>query len=345
MLKHHKKIIGLIVLLLLLGGGWFFIANHLTKRLESMIAVGTEHLRKEGYDVSYSGIKFSFNPFTLQATVHEPQIKNGQNFIDWKGHEAIITLHPWSFNTLHFSFPGEQRFGIPPSLSLPADALHVEQAQGTLHLALDGHPESATLDVGQLSFLSDNQPQPIALQTLSLNVGNLKDPLTLKLSLSTRVANIEKLLNQEPREHPFTINFVADLGGIEPGARLPKSFAEWRDAGGVLEVRLLKLDWPPIVAEIEGTLTLDEGLYPLGSFTSRISGYEQLLNDMAALGWIKKKKVNMALFVLELLSSKGEMGEKYLKAPITLQNKVLSVGPAPLLKLKPIGGPINLEGL
>lgn len=336
MLKHQKKILGLIVLLLLLGGGWFFFTNHLTKRLESIIAVGTERLRKEGYDVSYSGIKFSFNPFTLQATLHDPHIKNAHS-VDWKGHEAVITLHPWSFNTMHFSFPGEQQLGIPPSLSLPADILHIEGAQGTLHLAFDGHPESAMLDIGQLSFLSGNQPQPLALQTLSLQLSNLNDPLTLKLSLSTQVANVEKLLDQDPREHPCIVNFVADLGGIDAGTMLPKPLAEWRDTGGVLEVRLLKFDWPPIAAELEGTLTLDENMYPLGSFSSRLSGYEQLLDDMVALGWIKKKKVNMALFVLELLSSKGEGGEKYLKAPITLQNKVLSLGPVPLLKLKPIG--------
>lgn len=166
----------------------------------------------------------------------------------------------------------------------------------------------------------------------------MTDPLHLKLSLSTQFINVEKLLNKEPQEHPLMVNIVADLSGFKPQLPFPKTLAEWRDGGGVLEVRLLKMDWPPILAEAEGTLTLDEEMYPLGSFSSRISGYREALNDMVELGWIKKKRATVALFMLDLFSSSDEKGEKQLKAPITLQNKKLSVGPAPLLKLKPIGG-------
>ena len=205
-----------------------------------------------------------------------------------------------------------------------------------MDLTSKGQLDNVTVTVEHLSSFLGDHPQPLSLKDLSLHVSNIMDSLNLKLSISTKLMNIEKLLNKDPIDHPLSINFVADLSGFKSELPFPKSLAAWRDGGGVLEVRLLKIDWPPIFAELEGTLTIDEEMYPLGAFSSRISGYREAINDMVELEWLKKKKAALALFMLDLLSSSDEKGEKQLKAPITLQNKRLSVGPASLLKLKPM---------
>ena len=77
-------------------------------------------------------------------------------------------------------------------------------------------------------------------------------------------------------------------------------------------------------------------MYLLGSFSSRIQGYQEALADMVSLGWINKKKAATASFILDLFSSPNSSGGKTLTVPITLQNGVLSIGPAPLLKLQPL---------
>lgn len=341
MIRNHKKLfIVFIVLFLfvLLGtAAWLTFASYSKKWLEARINVLMADLKKKGLPLSYSKYKVRVTPFSVQATIHKPHLKAPQNQFEWQGEKMIVSMHPWERFTLNFTFSGIQKLALPQQTTFPLGVLHLEGAKGHLHLTSHGEPESAALTVDHLTSVLGDQLQPLALKNLSLNVSQIQDPLNLKLSLSSQLLNINKYLKTTATDHPFTINFVADLSGFKSNHPFPKSLAEWRDGGGVLEVRLLKIDWPPILAEMEGTLTLDEGMYPLGSFSSRIWGYREAINDMVALGWIKNKKAVVALFMLDLFASSDEKGEKHLVAPITLQNKRLSIGPAPLLKLKPLG--------
>lgn len=339
MLKNRKKILIVILLFIsLVIAAWLIFFQYGARWLEDRMTLAIEDLKQQGYTVSYSMLKISGNPLSIQAMIQNPHLKDPHGLVEWQGQEIKIIMRPWERHTLHCHFPGVQKLTLPQNSMLPLGILHLEGAKGAVHLTSHGHLENIAFTVDHLvSFLGD-QPQALSLKDLSLNINHITDPLNLKMSLSTQLINIEKLLNQPPREHPFTVNFIADLSGFKSPSPFPKSLAEWRDGGGVLEVRLLKIDWPPLLAEIEGTLTLDEEMYPLGSFSSRIWGYERAIHDMVELGWIKKKKATVALFMLGLFASSDEKGEKQLKAPITLQNKRFSIGPVPLLKLKPIGG-------
>jgi len=338
MLKSHKKLfIGLFLFVSLGITSWFIFASYSQNWLEGRINDLIVKLRTKGATISYSALHLSVTPLSVQATLQNPHIKDSHNLVDWQGQEIKIFVRPWDHTTLNFIFSGDQKLVVPQNPSFPLGTLHLEGAKGSLQLTSQGEPDRVILTVDHLSSILDDQVQPLSLKDFSFHVSQMRDPLHLKLSLSSQLINIEKHLKTTPTDHPFTINFVADLSGFKESLPFPKSLAAWRDGGGVVEVRLLKIDWPPILAELEGTLTLDEGMYPLGAFSSRIYGYRKAINDMVALGWIKQKKATVALFMLDLFASTDEKGEKLLKAPITLQNKRFSIGPAPLLKLKPIG--------
>lgn len=335
MLKSHKKLfIGLFLFVSLGITSWFVFASYSQNWLEERLNKLIVNLRKKGATISYSALHISMTPLSVQATLQNPHVKDSHNLVDWQGQEIKIFTRPWDHTTLNFIFSGDQKLVVPQNSSFPLGTLQLEGAKGTLQLTSRGEPESAALSADHLSSVLADQVQPLALKDFSLNVSHMRDPLHLKLSLSSQLVNIDKYLKTAPPDHPFTINFVADLSGYKEQLPFPNSLAAWRDGGGVLEVRLLKIDSPPILAEIEGTLTLDEGMYPLGSFSSRLYGYRKAINDMVALGWVKERKATVALFMLDLFASTDEKGEKLLKAPITLQNKRLSIGPAPLLKLK-----------
>lgn len=340
MLRNHKKLFIFLFFFFSIGmPAWFVFASYSQKWLEARLEVLITDLREKGVPLSYSKIDMKVTPFSVQATIHTPHIKNPQNHFEWQGQEVIVSMRPWDRYTLQCRFPGSQKLVVPQYAELPLGVLYLEGTEGSGTLSSKGHLENLIVRINHLSSVLGDQLQPLAFKDLSLTLSNMRDPLNLKVSLSSQLINIDKCLKTKPTEHPFTINFVADLSGFKSQRSFPKSLAEWRDGGGVLEVRLLKIDWPPILAEIEGTLTLDEGMYPLGSFSSRIWGYRKAINDMVELGWIKKKKAIVALFMLDLFASSDEKGEKHLVAPITLQNKRFSLGPAPLFKLKPISEP------
>lgn len=338
MLRNHKKlIIGLCLLIAIGVPAWLTFAAYSKKWLEARINVMAADLRKKGIPLSYSKLKMSVTPFTVRATLTDPHLKAPQHHFEWQGQEAIVSMSPWDRYALYISLPGDHRLALPHASPYPLGILHLEETTGLMTLNSEFHVEKLTVQIPHLSSVKEDLLQPLTLKNLSLTVNQLSDPLNLKLSLSTQLTNLEKCFKDAPPSSaPLTLTFIADLSDFQPKRPFPKSLAEWRDGGGVLEVRLLKIDWPPILAEIEGTLTLDENMYPLGSFSSRVYGYKKAIQDMVELGWIKQKKANMAFFMLDLLSASDGKGEKKLVVPLTLQNKRLSLGPVPLLKLQPI---------
>lgn len=326
--KSTIILIAIIIILSLCTLAWITVFNYATQQVRVRVQAAVLDLSKKGYEISFTSLEFSGNPFSIKATLHKPHFKDPKGLIKWDAQEVRVTVHPWQLSTLHYTLPGEQ------TIVNPRATVKLKDVSGTVHLNSKYRPDTASVVIPDLTPTLEGKAQPLVLKDLSLNVSNIAEPLSLKVSLSTKVENVEKLLNKAPTGHPFTVTLLADFSGYKSGLPFPKSLPAWRDGGGVLEVRQLTIDWPPVAAEIEGTLTLDQDMYPLGSFTSKIIGYEELVNDMVDLGVIKEKHATVAMFMLNLLAT-DVRGKKQLQAPITLQDKELSVGPVRLMKLKP----------
>jgi len=339
MLRNRKKLFASLLILISLGViGWFVLFEYSVRKLENRLEILAIDLRQKGYVVSYSNVEITGNPLFVKAVFRNPHIKDPKGFFEWQGQEVDITMRPWEFNTLHCRFPGDQKVSVPQNTPIPLGVLSLEGAKGVLALRPKGAFEEVTFMVDRITSLIGDQPQPLFLQASSLKVANLVDPMNSQVAFTTQLMNLEVFLKEAPSRHPLTVNLEAALSGFQSNKPFPRSLAEWRDGGGILDVNLLEFIWPPIRAEVEGTLTLDKKMYPLGSFSSRIQGYHEALTYMVQFGWMKKKNASAASFMLDLFSSADGENGKRLTVPITLQNKTFSVGPAPLFKLHPVGG-------
>lgn len=227
----------------------------------------------------------------------------------------------------------KQKISIPQNLSVPAEILSLEGAHGTLNLTHQGRLEEASFSVDHLHFMTKDTPQPIFLQALSLKVKNVSHPLDLQFSLSSNVNGLDAFLKATPPLQPLMLSLDATLSGFQ-GTTLPHSYAEWRDGGGVLEVKLLKLTLAPVIVTAEGTLTFDKDMYPLGSFSSHLVGYQEALSHLVETGYVKKKNASMVSFVLDIMSRADAKGSKQITVPITLQDRKISVGAIPLWKME-----------
>ncbi len=337
MSRNRKLLIAIFLIVLSLGTiSWFVLFEYSVKWVEERLFLLTKNLEKKGYTFSYSSVKFTGNPTLVKATFLTPHIKHPKGLFEWQGQEVDIYMNPWNFLTLTCSFPGDQKVFVPQNLPIPLGVLQFEDTSGVVKLTFLGKIDEVNLKARHITSVIGPQVQPIYLEETSLNIQNVSNPLNLKVSFSTNVFNIDKILKIEPLDHPLTVDFEGSLSGFQSQMPPPKSLMEWRDGGGVLDVSMLKFTWSPIRAEAEGALTMDKDMYPLGSFASRIVGYQEALTYLIQLGLVKQKNAAAASFVLELFSQPDENGTKRLKIPITLQNKRLSVGPASLLKLRPL---------
>lgn len=333
----RKKLFAIFLILISFTAiGWFVFFEYTVDWLEKQVEDVATNLTKKGFTLSYSKVEIKGNPFFLNIIFQKPSLKDPKGYFEWNGSEMILSLQLWQPYSLTCSFPGQQRLLVHQDIHIPLKELNFEGATGTLNLNTQGHLKELDVTIESVQPLVDSKVQPVFLENVSLKATKLIDPLNLEFSFSMDLSHLETLLDMTPLDYPCTINLTAHLAEYQSNRPLPRSLAEWRDGGGILEVTLLKISWFPIIGEAKGTLTLDKNMYPLGAFSSQISGYQDALADMVKLGWIKKKKAAGASFVFDLLSVPDESGARRLTVPITLQNGRISVGPAPLLKLQPV---------
>jgi hypothetical protein len=332
--QNRKKLIISLMSVLLVGMvGWFTLFKYSTQWLKTEVERATHDLKQKGYNIAYTDLTFQGHPLSIKATFHNPQVSDSLGSFNWKGQEINISMKPWNWYTLTVSLPHAQQISLPKHPSLSLETLSLEGGQGILKLTHQGQVDEISFFVNRLLFLSQNVPHPLFFQAFSLKATNVAKPLALRFSLTTEVKGMDAFLKEPPPLQPLVISLSAALGGFQ-GTTLPTSWNEWRDGGGVLDVSLLKFTWSPIAITAEGTLTFDKDMYPLGSFSSHIAGYQEALTRLVETGHIKKKNASMVSFVLDMMSRADAQGGKQLTVPITLQDRKVSVGAIPLWKLE-----------
>lgn len=335
-ITRKKLLAGIFFFLALIIVGGFILFEYTVKWLEGEVSSTKARLEQQGYTISYSSVAITGNPLLLEIRFENPSLKAPQGAWEWQGSGLVVSLYPWQPSVLRCSFPGDQKVTPPKNIPLSLGTLSVEGALGTFTLSSQGNVEQVDLTTKAITSLVGSQVQPVSVKKLSLSLSQLSNPLNAKFTFETEVANLESLLKVPPLDYSMTLTINGELSGYASKTSFPRSLSEWRDGGGVMEITSFSFVWPPIRAEAEGTLTLDKNMYLLGSFSSKITGYQEALKDMVKLGWIKKKKALTASFVLELFTTPQGDGSKQLTVPVTLQNGVVSIGPAPLIKLQPL---------
>jgi hypothetical protein len=111
----------------------------------------------------------------------------------------------------------------------------------------------------------------------------------------------------------------------------------WRNAGGLLVLDRLDLDWPPITLEATGHLTLDEALRPLGDLQARIAGLPALLDRLVAQGLMAENQARITkLAVLALSTEQDSQGRAVVELPVSFRQGYLYLGPLPLVPVSPV---------
>jgi hypothetical protein len=332
MFQPYKKLfIGVLVFFVSASLIWFALFEYGKNWLKTEIIRAEADLRQKGYEISCSNLEFKGTPWSIEAIVQNPHLKDPQGFMDWHGEKMKVMIRPWNFNTFIFTLPGNQRLFI---LKNPLfGALSLEGAQGTLKLNSQNKLNEASVFIDKLVSMKEGSVRPLVFYSLSFKAENIASFTNVNLLFKSSVKGFEPYFKEKCPKQPLDVDLKAHLSGYQGKNPVPLTLAEWRDGGGVLEIDFAKVTWQPIVFEAEGTLTYDKDLYPLGSFSTRIIGHQEALSHMIELGCMNKNNAMWAGFALDLLSKQDEKGNKVLSVPLTLQDRRLSLGAIPLLKM------------
>jgi hypothetical protein len=129
------------------------------------------------------------------------------------------------------------------------------------------------------------------------------------------------------------LSFAAQLKGALPPGALPAALAEWRDAGGTVELRSFRLHWGDLLVDASGTLALDRDLQPEGAFSATVTGQDAIVDLAVKTGSLRAENGGIAKAILGLLAKPGPNGEQAINVPFSVQQRRLYLGPAAVAEL------------
>lgn len=337
-----------LVLLFVLAGGYYAYWRYVATELEAGIDYWAADQRAHGSEVAFVWDGISGFPFAFKARFQQPDVKlqSPGAVLEWSSGFLAAEMSPWDLRTVRISSPaqqvarlqdergqwrlivaaisGEIKFSnagamraIDAELQLPdvtlPDGLALAADQATLRLSL---PETPPVDYSQ----------PFAMVAMDVS----------KLLLPPKT----RLLTTDPVAHASVDAIIRGPVAVPVGPAmappLTSILADWRDRGGDIEVKSFAFAQGPLSVGGEATLALDGNLQPLGAGTVTASGLSEAVEILLRDGLIPADRAMVARATAKALERTGAEGKAEAKFALSLQNGIVSFGPAPLVQVPPI---------
>jgi len=322
----------LLALLTAVYTGWWLSASG---RLRDAALAWIDQRKAEGFRLDHGTPARA--GFPLSLGVRFPDVEAAPPGAGWSWRSADVRLlAPLIGRRAPTVFlEGEQALAIPDGL---AGGRGRRFAGGADRLALTLDPQAdgalARLTVRQLAMAEGGDgfvvgdldllvSKPTAGEgdsagALSLEADGVRLPAAAATALGREVSRVELRARL--------------IGAIEPPFG-PAAVKAWRDGGGTVEIDRLRCDYGSVNLEADGTLALDVRGQPIGAFATHVQGWQAALDSLAAAQAIPAHTAAAAKILMRgLARGNGERGGT-LSAPLSLQDRTLSLGPVPLLRL------------
>ncbi|MBY0430081.1 MAG: DUF2125 domain-containing protein, partial [Rhodospirillales bacterium] len=128
-----------------------------------------------------------------------------------------------------------------------------------------------------------------------------------------------------------SVQAKGEVKGQIPKGPLPAALDHWREQGGTVEVERLGVHWEPLHLTAGGSLALDQELQPIAAFSASVQGFFETVDAFQNAGLVRARDASMAKVVLGMMAKTPPGGgAPMLTVPLTVQNGILSAGPAVL---------------
>lgn len=344
--------VGVVALLVLVWTlGWFWFAREIQLGLEDFAARHAGNEPGNPVTLSWDGVRVDGYPNRLNTHISRPRgtWSGPDGNVDWAGADTVLRFFMDGGRTVSFRAPGAhdvtlQRDGRTRILATDSAQLSGRldfdgrgQATGLrgrasgLDVGLDGQPVT-TLDEAAFDWSRlQEQPDSESIHPVSTGQSLIFSLSGVSLVAAGLDANVTENLG---RRLDRLAGHLSVRGALDPTDISPAGLARWRDAGGTVELSDFTLVWGPLRIAGEGTLAVDQALQPVGAFTAQIAGLDRLINLLEQNGNLPPQQAAIARIALAVLTrAPANGGPLEARVPVSIQNRQLSVGPIPLLRL------------
>jgi len=342
-----------LVLLPVLAGGYYAYWRYVAVQLATGIDYWAAEQRARGNRVEFVWSGISGFPFAFEARFQQPgiQLHLPGAVLEWSSGFLKAEMSPWDLHTVRVTSPAQQVVRLQQDRQQGQWRLIVAAIAGDVRLSDSGalrgidadlQMPDATLPDG-LAFaagaarlrlsLPDVPPADYAMPfaAVGLDLSHLLLPSGTRLLTADPVerASIDAVIKGP----------VAMPADFAAAPTLTQILADWRDRGGDIEVKSFSFAQGPLSLGGEATLALDGNLQPLGAGTVTASGLGEAVEILLKDGLIAADRAMVARATAKALERTGADDKAEAKFALSLQNGIVSFGPAPLLQVPPIAWP------
>lgn len=356
MRRRTVKIAGITVvgLAIAASAAWFVFVQQTQRAIDQWTAAQ----RENGVEVTWQSLKFTGFPLRVNAQIGGPQliVRRPNRVTSWK--PPLLTVHFSSVSphAIDFAGPGVHNLDVisdgrtwsavveaktlkGQALFPPDDYRRIERLTGRfagVSVIPNDWAEPLTIDRGKFRA---TRPSATPVDPLAVHPQGVSLEFSLAaqdIRLPTEFLQANALERMDPLISAFSTEVLVN-GELDTRSVDVNSFTAWRDGGGTVEFASIELQWGPVQIAANGTLALDDDLQPVGAFATRIAGLEQLITAMETGGVLAPNDAAIARITLSILTRGSEDGgPDHAKIPLTLQDRILRLGPIPLVQFQPI---------
>jgi hypothetical protein len=324
---------------------WFVLAD----RSEALVDDALADWRGRGYALSYTERSTSGYPYRLSTRVGDfTLLRDGGRWPwAWHGERLTLTVQPWDLRHYVAVLEGVNRIDLPPAGGGADVELTAESARASLILDGGWRAQRGSAELRQAVLRGAPDSEGVTFGRIEAHArrpeaGPDSDPDADPDASLDAVVEIDALRLPDGAGGPLgreiaRILVEGTVLGPLPEALEPAPLAAWRDAGGFVDAHKVALDWGPVRIAGDGTFTLDALMRPLGAFSSRIVGFDALIDRLAAAGRMSEDAAAAAHLAFALIAKTPEGGgAPVLTVPITLQDGWLFAGPVRMFEVGPV---------
>jgi len=326
------------------SAAWLLIAARLESGVEGWIGAR----RAEGWQASHGTVKLGGFPHRWWLRIERPGLSRPPGaraeVASWAGPWIELGWAPWASRRVRLRTAGAHDFGFAGGtggrLRLTARDItgwlelgdggaitRIDVGGDTLTVIPPGAPRAGgPFRVNRIMLRADLRPDAVPADAapppwlaLDADILGLTLPARIGAPLGRAIARIAG---------------QATVRGAIPAGRPAASLAAWRDQGGVIDISRFTLGWGLLTVSGAGTLALDAGLQPIGALATHIAGYGYAIDRLTRAGTLSLGQRLAARLALGALARRPKGGGRpEVRAAISIQNRRLTVGPIPLLRL------------
>lgn len=331
-----KRILITAVTLLVMAGmiytaWWHWLASEVEDQVDGWV----NQMRLDGRDAAYGTLTVQGFPGDLVIDIDKIDAADPDG--GWRVHVPGLhaLLSPWKIDALQGVFTGPLRLDLIKGVAPGAYTVAAANNLVTIDRDRGGRVRA---ELSGVNMMKGGVPDPLTVETVSMILVRGSNPVYGQATVDLRKIDLPPEMHSAFGGHVSYLKVVAEATGAElPEGINTGSLRKWTGDGGAVDIKQLEVRHGVLGMAGEGTMALDGDLQPIGAFTAQISGFNEAVDALVAIGAAREQDGALAKVVLGVLAkSPPGGGPKIVSLPLSLQDRTLSVGPIRLIRLRPI---------